>query len=720
MSFFAELKRRNVIRVGLAYVVAAWVVIQVMEIAADAFEAPAWVLKLVVTMFVIGLLPALVFSWVYELTPEGLKRESEVRPEESAVAHTAKKLNLAVIVLLLAAMGMFLADRFMSSRSEPPAMASQPPGVASQRPAVASQPPAVASPQPPATTVSASGEPATRAASPGAVADSLPEDAVPVVAVLPFAARSMGGEEGRFLADGIHDDLLTQLAKLEIFRVVSRTSVMEYLDTTKNMRQIGEELGAGHILEGGLQQAGGRVRINAQLIDAVTDEHLWAETFERELTPDAIFEIQAEIAMAIATALKATLSAEEAAQLAQAPTSSQGAYEAFLQARLNTYVYDPDARKLSVRKFEDAVALDPDFAEAWGWLGFARLLEAWSDGITPQDEPLIASAREAIATARELEPGLPEADYAEAHYYYWVQADYAAALQLIEPLIARFPNNGDWMASRGWFNRRAGNWEEAVADLTRALELDPRNGFVALELANFYIQLRQWDQAVPALEHALAISGDRDTYLGYLARLRLDCCGELSVAREFASRLHDTGRDSMLLAQLLRVDGKPGEALALLEGYGPETSEPGPDENWLTAIILLRETGDEERMRAEADAYRRHLETFLIGHEEYSLVHRDLAFAFLALGEREKALSHFADVERLLRPDAVRYAEADTFWAETFAMFGEHDLAFEHLASTLERPAGISWHRVRLSPAFDGIRNDPRYAALEQEYQVAD
>jgi len=698
MSFFAELKRRNVIRVGLAYVVASWVLIQVMEIAVDAFEAPAWVLKLIVTMLVIGLLPALVFSWVYELTPEGLKRESEVRAEESAVAHTAKKLNLAVIVLLLAAMGMFVADRFMPSRTESLAGALQPP----------------------ATVMPTPGEPAMLAAPPDAVSESMPEDAVPVVAVLPFAARSMGGEEGRFLADGIHDDLLTQLAKLEIFRVVSRTSVMEYLDTTKNMRQIGEELGAGHILEGGLQQAGGRVRINAQLIDAVTDEHLWAETFERELTPDAIFEIQAEIAMAIATALKATLSAEEAAELAQAPTSSQGAYEAFLQARLNTYVYDEDARKLSVRKFEDAVSLDPDFAEAWGWLGFARLLEAWSDGITPQDEPLIASAREAIARARELKPGLPEADYAEAHYYYWVQADYAAALRLIEPLIARFPNNGDWMASRGWFNRRAGHWQQAVADLARALELDPRNGFVALELASFHTQLRQWEQAAPALEHALAISGDRETYLGHLARLRLDCCGDLSAARELADRLHNTGRGSIPLANLRRLEGQPGEALVLLEEYGPENSEPGPDDNWLVAIMLLREIGDEDRLGVEAGAYRQHLETFLAGHEEYARVHRDLAVACLALGDRDTALVHYADSKRLRRPDAVFDANAETFWAETFAVFGEHDLAFERLAGSLAKPAGMSWHWVRLNPAFNGMRVDPRYAALEQKYQAGD
>src|SRR6056297_1302129 len=709
MSFFAELKRRNVIRVGLAYVVAAWVVIQVMEIAADAFEAPAWVLKLVVTMFVVGLLPALVFSWVYELTPQGLKRESDVSAEESAVAHTAKKLNLAVIVLLLAAMGMFLADRFMSSRTEPPASALQPA--------------AVATTQPPAAVTPASREPGTLAAPSDAGAESMPEDTVPVVAVLPFAARSMGGEEGRFLADGIHDDLLTQLAKLEIFRVVSRTSVMEYLGTTKNMRQIGEELGAGHILEGGLQQAGGRVRINAQLIDAVTDEHLWAETFERELTPDAIFEIQAEIALAIASALKATLSEEEAAELAKAPTSSQGAYEAFLQARLNTYVYDADARKLSVRQFENAVALDPDFAEAWGWLGFARLLSAWSSGlnnlgITPGDEPLVASAREAIARARELKPGLPEADYAEAHYYYWARADYDAALRMIEPLITRFPNNGDWMASRGWFNRRAGNWAQGVADLQRALELDPRNGFVALELASFHIQLRQWEQARPALEHALAISGELETYLSHRATLEAECCGDLSTARELAERLQDTGRDAMPMVNVLRLEGRYAEALALLGKYGPGASAAGPDQNWRTAILLAGQMGDATALGRDAEAYRAHLETYLAGHEAFSQVHRDLALAALALGERDTALEHYAAAGRLRRPDAVFDAFAQTDWAVVFALFGEHELALEHLARSLAMPAGMNWPLVRLNPVFDGLRNHPGYAALERKYRT--
>jgi len=704
MPFFSELKRRNVIRVGLAYVVAAWVLIQVMEIAVEAFEAPTWVLKLIVTMLAVGLLPALVFSWIYELTPGGLKRESDVTPEESALAHTAKKLNLTVIALLLLAMAIFVGDRFMASPASAPTHRAST-GEMRMQPADTT-----------ATTAPTQKE--TVAGAQQAAADTAP----PVVAVLPFAARSMGGEEGRFLADGIHDDLLTQLAKLEIFRVVSRTSVMEYLGTTKNMRQIGEELGAGHILEGGLQQAGGRVRINAQLIDAVTDEHLWAETFERELTPDAIFEIQAEIALAIAGALKATLSEAQAAELATAPTSSQGAYEAFLQARLNTYVYDEDARELSVRQFENAVSLDPEFAEAWGWLGFARLLAAWSSGlsnlgITPEDAPLVASAREAIARARELKPGLPEADYAEAHYYYWARADYDAALGMIEPLIARFPNNGDWVASRGWFNRRAGNWTQGVADLQRALELDPRNGFVALELASFHIQLRQWEQARPALEHALAISGELETYLSHRATLEAECCGDLSTARELAERLQDTGRDAMPMVNVLRLEGRYAEALALLGKYGPGASAAGPDQNWRTAILLARQMGDATALRRDSEAYRAHLETYLAGHEAFSQVHRDLALAALALGERDTALEHYAAAGGLRRPDAVFDAFAQTDWALVFALFGEHELALEHLARSLAMPAGATWPLVRLNPVFDGLRDHPGYAALERKYQ---
>ncbi|MEJ2514366.1 MAG: tetratricopeptide repeat protein, partial [Gammaproteobacteria bacterium] len=642
---------------------------------------------------VVGLFPVLMFSWAYEITPEGIKREAEIERSESITAHTGKKLNVVVIILLVAAIGLFAFDRFVGAPVPAPAVQTAPAD------------PSVQIPQPSRGEAAATPQDADVAS-----------DAPPVVAVLPFTARTASGDGGRFLADGIHDDLLTQLAKLDAFRVISRTSVMEYLGTTKNMRQIGEELGAGHILEGGVQQAGNRVRINAQLIDATTDEHLWAETFERELTPDAIFEVQAEIAVAIARALQATLSDEAAAALAEAPTSSQAAYEAFLQGRLNTYVFGDEKRVEAVRQFENAVALDPEYAEAWGWLGFARVLQAWTDGITPEDDELIEGAAEAIQRARELDPDSPEADYAEAHYYYWVKADYPKALAIIEPLIESNPNNGDWMASRGWVNRRAGNWEAAVADLSRALELDPRNGFVAFELAAFYQQLRRWDEARAMLERALSISGNRDQYLAQLGMVELLCCGDLGPAREYARRMEETGLDTGPLAEVHLFEGRPGEALALLKGYGAGVSDAGPDGKWEGAIRALYMQGDAGRTITEARAYRQHLQPYLRKHPDQPRVHGALALAELALGNVEAAREHFGTMQRLRRPDAVLDGELAMTAADRFARFGDGDTAFRQMEKALEIPAGYTWQYVRLNSAYDGLRDDPRYVELEKRY----
>ncbi len=695
MGLFAELKRRNVIRVGLAYVVAAWVLTQVMEIATDAFEAPPWVLKLIVTALVVGLFPVLMFSWAYEITPEGIKREAEIDRSESITAHTAKKLNVVVIVLLVAAIALFAADRFL--RPPAPVPAAQTATQSAPRQATAEALPA---------------EPAD------AGQDEANPDAPPVVAVLPFSSRSASGEGDRFLADGIHDDLLTQLAKLDAFRVISRTSVMEYLGTTKNMRQIGEELGAGHILEGGVQQAGNRVRINSQLIDASTDEHLWAETFERELTPDAIFEVQAEIAKAIATALQGTLSDEAAAALAEAPTSNQAAYEAFLRARLNTYVFGQEERAESVRQFEDAVALDPEYAQAWAWLGFAKILLAWTDGITPEDDDALAEALQAIEKARALEPGLPEADYAEAHYYYWAKADYARAISIIESQISGNPNNSDAIAARGWFNRRAGNWEQAVADLSKALELDPRNGFIAFELAGFHTQLRQWDQAREMLERALSISGNRARYLEQLGFLDLLCCGDATAARQVLARLREAGdaQAGEELREWVLFEGDPAAALDMLEEYGPDHSKPGPDGNWEDAIEALHRAGRTDEAREQAGLYQAHLEAYLAEHPEASRAYGGLALAALARGDFEAARGHFATMQRLRRTDAVLDGQMAVQAADTFAAFGDHDFAFRQMERALEVPAGYTWHYVRLSSAYDGLRDDPHYAELEKRY----
>jgi TolB-like protein len=240
MNLFGELNRRNVFRVTIAYLIAAWVVAQVADLVLENIGAPQWVIQTLLLILAIGFVIAAVIAWAYEVTPEGIKREGDVVRDESTTHQTAKRLNFITIGLVVVAIGLLAADRLLLRNPD-------------------------AKPQQSIDTQQVSATPVDE--SPLAT-----EDNIPVVAVLPFT--SAGSEDGGFLAGGLHDDLLTRLAKLDAFKVISRTSVMEYAGTTKNMRQIGEELGARYILEGGIQALGNRVRVNAQLIDALSDEHV--------------------------------------------------------------------------------------------------------------------------------------------------------------------------------------------------------------------------------------------------------------------------------------------------------------------------------------------------------------------------------------------------------------------------------------------------------------
>ena len=303
MGLFTELKRRNVIRVGIAYIVGSWLLAQAADLALDVIGAPDIVLRSLVVVLALGFFPAVIFAWAFEMTPEGLKRESEIDPSQSITGHTGKKLNLVTIAMLVAAVGFVAVERYLPGR--PAAAPEAVPQQAQLAPA---------------------GEKQVVIAAEPAAADKKS------IAVLPFANRS-NQQDDLFFTDGIHDDLLTQLAKIHDLNVISRTSVMEYRDTKKNLREIGAELNVGTILEGGIQKVGNRVRINAQLIEASTDKHLWAETFDRELTAENIFDIQSEIARKIVLAVAGELTPEEEQLLSEIPTKNLAAYEAYLRAR---------------------------------------------------------------------------------------------------------------------------------------------------------------------------------------------------------------------------------------------------------------------------------------------------------------------------------------------------------------------------------------------------
>ena len=430
LSVYKELKRRNVFRVAAGYAVLSWLLLQIADVLMDTIGLPDIWGKAVLGLLLIGFLPVLIFSWVYEMTPEGLKRENEIAPETSITSHTAKKLDIAVIALLVIAIGVFAIDRFTGA------------------PVNAVAPVATTAPVP---------------------------DAIPVVAVLPLQALSTD-DEGIFLASGLHDDLLTRLARLQAFKVISRTSVMEYANTTRNIRDIGAELGANFILEGGLQAIGGNVRINAQLIDAATDEHIWADTYNRELTTANLFDVQAEIAGAIADAMHATLSPKDIEQLGGVPTENLKAYEAYLRGRDFRQQLTMQGIRGAVAAQREATELDPEFGEAWAALSSALIGQYWEegaeDGVSP-NEALVEESRQALARAQQLDPGTASTFMAESLFHYYGFRDYSSALIALGRAEAIAPNNVRVHAVRGYLLRRLGRVSEAADALLGAKELNP-------------------------------------------------------------------------------------------------------------------------------------------------------------------------------------------------------------------------------------------------------
>ena len=298
MSLFKELKRRNVFKVAIAYAVTTWILLQLTDVLTPILELPEWAPKLILLMLLVGFVPALIIAWAFELTPEGIKLEKDVPHSESITKKTGNKLNYIIIVSLGLSLGFFIWESRFKQRAEEAELARLAPPV---------EEPVVVPPEP-------------------EIDLSELDIDKNSIAVLPFANRS-ADDSDIYFTDGIHDDLLTQLSKIEAFSVISRTSVMEYRDTPKNLKQIAKELNVANIMEGSVQRAGDRVRINVQLIDAFTDEHRWAEIYDRELTTGNLFDIQTEIAKAIAAALQAKLTDTELASVAEAPTDNVAAYD---------------------------------------------------------------------------------------------------------------------------------------------------------------------------------------------------------------------------------------------------------------------------------------------------------------------------------------------------------------------------------------------------------
>jgi len=433
----------------------------------DNIGAPTWVMQSILLVLALGLPLVIIFSWAFEVTPEGIKRETKVERSGSIAHQTGRKLDRLIIVLLIIAAAYFFWESRYSDDS---------PGSESQ---VSEQ--------------TASSTPAEDVSAVDPLAESAAEVDSHSIAVLPFDNRS-NLEEDEFFVEGIHDDLLTNLAKISSLKVISRTSVSRYKDTQIPIPEIAAELGVATIMEGAVQRAGNTVRINVQLIDAKTDEHLWAEIFDRELTTENLFAIQSEISQKIAQALKATLSVEEKQRVNEQPTDNLAAYSAYQRGRQLMSRRTAETIDKALLEFQRAVELDPNFALAWvGVSESAMMALEFSDMKRPEAFRLVGEANE---KALAINDQLGEAHLARAELLSYQQGSDAEAEAAYKLAIELSPG---YALAWQWYARTLSNFpdrlQEALELSKRAAELDPLSLSTQNQVISVLVKLGRYEQA---------------------------------------------------------------------------------------------------------------------------------------------------------------------------------------------------------------------------------
>jgi len=671
MSFIKELKRRNVFRVVLTYAIAGWLLVEAMDLLTDAFEAPSWVIKVFIGAIAIGIFPVAIFSWIYEITPDGIKKEAADGPMPAG--DSGRKLNIAVLVMLVIAVGLFIEQRISrDDQYDAPA--------AEEQVAVSS--------------------------------------GLPMVAVLPFVSASLAGDS-EFFAVGVHDDLLTQLAQLHSIRVISRTSVLEYRNTVRNIREIGKALGADAILEGGVQSAGDRIRINAQLIDARTDEHLWAETYDRELSPSSIFDVQAEIARAITSALHATLTEQDDSQLAAIPTENMAAYRAYRRAMEFRDDYStrlPDAYREAL---EEAVALDPTFTRAWAELAGNLSYENFFD--VEKIPGGVARAEEIIEKIRTLAPNSADYFIGQAYYTYYTLKDYDRADQFITQAQNLRPSDVHIVELKSWIQRRQGDHEGRLETIRLMQKLDPRNPGRTVNLINSLVVMHKYDEAWQEIKIL-----DPDEYdmtsMYNLLHLREHQDWDQWAADSMAldARFEDEVRlDHLWDGHIARRDYAAAEKLL---DRMPGPGESGHAEVFLGArqansIITYFLSGQHDLLNDVLIESRMHLEKSLTSDGDFDryAMNQDMLLVTAAEGNRDEAERMARRYQRGVSTDLAAQAMTRHYVCQGLAMAGAAERAVECLRDGFAEPSLVMPFFEPFLPYYDSIRESPEFIALLAE-----
>jgi len=714
MSFFEELKRRNVIRVGIAYVVVAWLTMQFADVVLNNIEAPGWVFQVIMLVLAIGFPLVLVFAWAFEMTPDGLKKEKDVDRSQSIAPQTGKKLNNTILVLMALVIGYLLFDKFSAPTQPGTDHFSQQTSVAQPGTDHFSQ---QTSGQTTGTNEKSALSPVEAIAQ--AQAEANPTISRLSIAVLPFANRS-DEKEDLFFTDGIHDDLLTQLAKINGLKVISRTSVMEYRDTTKKIKEIAAELGVSKILEGGIQRAGKRIRINAQLIDVATDEHLWAETFDREMTMENIFDIQTEITRQIVTAVRGELTETEEQNLTQLPTQNLQAYEAYLHAR--NELNNPDYTSEQYLKAEDwlykAVELDPGFAAAWALLVLTNGQAVWQG--YDESPARFEAAQLALANAEKFAPGSPETLAARAEYLYRFKSDFHGAEPLFAAASQARPGDSDLLVRLATTERRTGQFENAVTHYQMAIDLNPADLQARGNLVETLVLMGAYERAQPLADAWAERYPEFGIFRDYRAVLPLLRYGDIKTSRAMLEREpYSTNITYRWAATLIRLTDRDYQGLIdLNQRFGREERLNSN----LPKVSLLVDSGRAAHYMGDNEMAEEYTQKAIDFAEAYQSSNPNnmawmmsaLAQAYATSGQMELALAASRNA-RELKPesqDSLEGPELSNTHAMILAMAGYRDEALAEIERLLNTPAGLNRWILNLSPDWDFFRDDERFNQL--------
>jgi len=679
-SFFAELKRRNVYKVAVGYVVVSWLIIQAASILLPIFEAPAWATKVVVAFLIVGFPVALILSWVFEVTPEGIKRESELPPNESIRHHTGKIVGTTVFLAVLAA--ALLAFQLFRPKS-----------------------------------TSTFQQDAGAARTPDKI---IPEKSI---AVLPFDNLS-DEKANAYFAQGVQGEILTRLTQVADLKVISRTSTQEYQNKQVGLAKIAKQLGVAHILEGSVQKVADQVRVNVQLINAQSDSHLWAETYDRKLTD--LFAVESDIAKRIAGSLRAKLSAKEKTAINERPTSDLAAYDLYLQAKELVYqgeiapAQQRDNIFKAVQLLEQAVTDDPAFLLAHCQLAATHDLAYFFN--YDHTESRLQLAEVSIANARRVQPDAGQTHLAQAIHSYWGYLDYYRAREELTKAQQALPNDTQVFKFLGLIDRRQGRWNEAVRNLERVVELDPRNVEGLGNLAQAYFDLRRYADSIAMFDKIAELEPGNPAAGTYRASIELYARADMMPLRNVLNKIEAEGPASAAdvaplsfdLARYERDATAAARAVGNIarEGYTDADSVPYPHA-WFEGLLAeLR--SDATAAQSAFRAARAEIEELVKTQPKNEKPLSVLALIDAHLGEKEQAIHEGRTACDMLpvSADAVSGVLLATNLARVYAVISEDNLALRDLEVLATLPGGPTYGDLRLDPVWDRLRADPHFGKI--------